>query len=68
MSGSPLVNQNGVYGTRGKLDPGNVPGGRISSTGWVDANGNLWLLGGWGSVEGADVLPGDLGDLWMYLP
>jgi len=68
MSGSPLVNQNGVYGTQGKLDPGNVPGGRVSSTGWVDANGNLWLPGGWGSVEGAGVLPGDLGDLWMYLP
>ncbi len=56
----------GVYGKKGTASASNVPGGRSRAVGWVDANGNLWLLGG----EGLDFgdLPGNLNDLWRYQP
>jgi N-acetylneuraminic acid mutarotase len=66
MSGSNLVNQNGVYGTQGVIAPGNIPGARFESSGWIDANGNLWLFGGYG--EPASGMEGNLSDLWMYTP
>jgi hypothetical protein len=56
---------NPAYGTEGTLAPGNTPGGRFSLNGWVDANGNLWLFGGYGQETGAT---GNLNDLWMYMP
>ncbi len=65
ISGSALVNQNGVYGTQGMLAPGNIPGARFVANRWLDANGNLWLFGGYGVAAGAE---GDLSDLWMYMP
>lgn len=56
----------GVYGKKGTASASNVPGGRSRAVGWVDANGNLWLLGG----EGLDFgdLPCNLNDLWRYQP
>ena len=61
MSGSDQVNQSSVYGTLGAPDPSNVPGGRDSAVGWIDATGNLWLLGG------ADLGSTDaFNDLWEY--
>jgi len=55
-----------VYGTQGKLGPGNIPGARIQMCRWVDANGNLWLFGGFGvPASGSE---GNLNDLWMYMP
>lgn len=65
VGGSNNINQNSTYGTQGTLDPGNTPGGRLSLNGWVDADGNLWLFGGYGQVPGAT---GNLNDLWMYMP
>lgn len=66
MSGPKLINQNGVYGTQGKLGPGSIPGARIQMCRWVDANGNLWLFGGFGvPASGSE---GNLNDLWMYMP
>lgn len=38
--------QLGVYGTLGTPAPGNHPGGRSSTVGWTDSQGNLWLFGG----------------------
>lgn len=65
MSGSNLINQNGVYGTQRTAAPGNIPGARLRSAVWIDPSGNLWLFGGFGfSTTGS----GDLGDLWMYTP
>jgi N-acetylneuraminic acid mutarotase len=56
----------GVYGTPGKSDLGNVPGGRFGAVGWTDIDGNLWLFGGETLVEaGADTL---LNDLWEFSP
>jgi hypothetical protein len=66
MSGSNLVNQNGSYGVEGMLAPGNIPGARFALNGWVDANGNLWLFGGYGFPQTGT--EGDLSDLWMYMP
>lgn len=65
MSGSSSVNPTGMYGTQGTPAPGNAPGGRLVSCGWVDPKGNLWLFGGYGF---GPVNEGDLDDLWMYLP
>jgi hypothetical protein len=65
MSGSNLINQNGVYGTQGIIAPGNIPGARTSMSGWIDPNGNLWFFGGFGVAGGGE---GDLSDLWMYMP
>jgi len=66
LSGSKLVNQYGVYGAQGSLAPANIPGARGLTSGWLDANGNLWLFGGYGfATSGSE---GDLSDLWMYMP
>jgi|SRR5580700_6360269 hypothetical protein len=65
VSGAKLGNQNGVYGAGGTPAPGNIPGARLRSAAWTDANGNLWLFGGYGFAGGTR---GDLSDLWMYMP
>jgi len=65
VSGSNNINQNPTYGTEGTLAPGNTPSSRMSLSGWIDANGNLWLLGGYGQEPGAT---GNLNDMWMYMP
>jgi N-acetylneuraminic acid mutarotase len=66
MSGSNLINQSGIYGVQGVPAPRNIPGARSSMGGWIDANGNLWLFGGYGVP--ATGTEGDLSDLWMYTP
>ena len=65
VSGSSSVNQSSTYGTEGTLAPGNIPDGRIAASGWIDAHGNLWLIGGWQLSGG---VTGNLNDLWMYMP
>ena len=47
IAGSDTLNQPGVYGTKGIPSPSNVPGARERSVSWTDANGNLWLFGGY---------------------
>ena len=66
VSGSDIINQNGVYGTMGVPSSGNVPGARINSVTWIDASGNLWLYGGQGRDRNAST--GYLNDLWRYNP
>jgi N-acetylneuraminic acid mutarotase len=56
----------GWYGTRGQPAVGNTPGGRVTSAGWTDKSGNLWLFGGDG-YDGAGT-SGLLNDMWMYNP
>jgi N-acetylneuraminic acid mutarotase len=58
--------QAGVYGTLGTQGPANVPGGRVNSASWTDANGHLWIFGGTG-VDSAGSY-GYLNDLWEYQP
>jgi N-acetylneuraminic acid mutarotase len=46
ISGSKTGGQRGTYGTLGSPADGNVPGGRNSAAGWIDAKDNLWLFSG----------------------
>jgi N-acetylneuraminic acid mutarotase len=65
------VNTASAAGTTGLLSPtpgALLPGSRRGSTAWTDANGNLWLFGGWGlDATGANG-NGFLNDLWSYTP
>jgi Galactose oxidase, central domain/Kelch motif len=65
VPGSSLINQNGVYGTKGTAAAGNTPGGRQTAATWVDAAGNLWLFGGEGE-DATGTANGILNDLWVY--
>jgi hypothetical protein len=56
----------GVYGTKGKFDAANQPGGRYSQTDWTDAKGRLWMMGGMGLGTGS--LTVKLNDLWVFDP
>jgi hypothetical protein len=57
-AGSSTRDQNGNYSAPA------MPGGRAGATGWVDANGILWLFGGYGlDMNGTK---GSLNDLWQY--
>lgn len=63
VSGSNIGDQQGVYGTLGQAAFGNVPGSRQGSVAWTDAQGNLWLFGGYGLAGGSG---GQLNDLWKF--
>jgi hypothetical protein len=63
MGGSNQIDQFGTYGTEGIPSSSNAPGGRFSAVSWTDANGNLWLFGGYGAGAGSG---GTLDDLWEY--
>jgi hypothetical protein len=47
------------YGTLGVAAASNDPGERATALGWADANGNLWLFGGYR-------IGGSAQDLWKY--
>ena len=66
MGGSNLNNEPGTYGTKGTAAPANIPGARLCSVSWIDAEGNVWLFGGTGldSTTGAYTVFGELNDLW----
>jgi hypothetical protein len=42
------------------------PGSRWGASAWTDANGNLWLYGGWGLDSTGTNGNGALNDLWVY--
>jgi N-acetylneuraminic acid mutarotase len=56
----------GSYGTLGVASPNNEPGGRESSSAWIDSSGTLWLFGGFGSDSMGSL--GPLDDLWRFDP
>jgi Galactose oxidase, central domain len=62
VSGSNVVNQQGIYGSLGTGDPSNVPGARYSAVSWTDKTGNFWLFGGLGYDSTGT--SGSLNDLW----
>jgi N-acetylneuraminic acid mutarotase len=70
MNGSELIGvegrDQGVYGELGVPAEANVPGSREFGSSWTDANGNLWLFGGYGT-DSADV-NGTQNDLWELEP
>lgn len=66
MKGGALINEFGIYGTKGISNPANTPGARSGGVAWMDTNGNLWLFGGAGYAQSGSL--GDLNDLWKYDP
>jgi N-acetylneuraminic acid mutarotase len=64
MSGSNVINQNGVYGSEGTPDPANVPGSRYLAVSWTDSSGKFWLFGGQGFPASGSI--GYLNDLWRW--
>jgi N-acetylneuraminic acid mutarotase len=69
VSGSSAAVQNGiagVYGTLGTPAAGNVPPARSLGLSWVDANGNLWLFGGYAFYS--SVSDATLNDFWNFNP
>jgi len=49
VSGSNIVGQPGVYGTKGVADPSNIPGARDSGTTWYNKDSNVvYIFGGEG--------------------
>lgn len=66
MSGSSVGGQWGNYGTRGTAGSTTIAGARIDGVTWTDAQGNLWLFGGYGMDASGNL--GDLNDLWEYQP
>jgi len=47
---------------------GALPGSRWGASAWMDADGNLWLFGGWGLDSTGTNGNGALNDLWVYTP
>jgi hypothetical protein len=66
MSGSSIGGQWGAYGTQGTPSSANVAGARMHAVTWTDAQGNLWLFGGYG-LDARGYF-GDMNDLWEYQP
>ncbi|MDB6154184.1 MAG: Kelch repeat type 2-containing protein, partial [Chthoniobacteraceae bacterium] len=66
INGSNSTNAKGVYGTQGTAAAANMPGSRIGSTAWSDAQGRFWLFGG--SGYNAFNAQGELDDLWRFDP
>ncbi|OQP57640.1 hypothetical protein A3860_08390 [Niastella vici] len=64
VSGDNTINQSGVYGTKGTAAATNKPGARRNQAAWVDASGNFWIFGGYGTDGAGNT--GYLNDLWKY--
>ncbi|MGA2981738.1 MAG: chitobiase/beta-hexosaminidase C-terminal domain-containing protein [Terriglobales bacterium] len=66
LNGSNTGTTPGVWGTLGVPAAGNIPSPRSNGVGWIDANGNFWLFGGYGTDSANNV--GPLNDVWEYIP
>jgi N-acetylneuraminic acid mutarotase len=66
VDGSKFPGSAGVYGTLNTPAATNIPGARSGSVTWLDANGLLWLCGGYGLDSTTD--EGWLNDLFRYDP
>jgi N-acetylneuraminic acid mutarotase len=66
IDGSSAAGYAGNYGALSTPAFSNAPSARQAAAPWVDAAGNLWLLGG--SGFDANDAPGYLNDLWKYRP
>ena len=65
-SPSSFCGQPGVYGTLDTPAAGNVPGGRWSTSSWIDTSGHLWLYGGYGlDANGSSTHPRTYGPGWV---
>lgn len=58
----------GIYGSKGVPAATNTPGSRDYAMNWTDANGNLWLFGGYGYGDALWTCGLSQNDMWMYNP
>jgi hypothetical protein len=61
VSGDDISDQPGIYDKKFEYSELNKPGARFLAVNWIDAAGNLWLMGGSGL---AGTGQGFLNDLW----
>jgi N-acetylneuraminic acid mutarotase len=66
MSGPDTIDGAGVYGSLDVGAPGNIPGARFQSIGWIDGADHLWLFGGYGRDHTTADYFGALNDLFEY--
>lgn len=68
VNGNTTINNFGVYGTKGVTAATNTPGARyhLTRTDWIDAAGNLYLLGGYGYSTPTVAALGYLNDMWKF--
>ena len=66
VSGSFLANISGNYGTQATSSVDYYPGGRYGAIRWIDADGLLWLFGGYAMDSAGG--EGWLNDLWKFNP
>ncbi|MGB8480158.1 MAG: kelch repeat-containing protein [Acidobacteriaceae bacterium] len=72
IAGANVIDKSGVYGTQSTPASDNAPGSRDSAVGWADAQGNLWLFGGWGNDSASHYCYNNvekiclLNDLWKF--
>lgn len=66
VSGSNTANSTGNFGSKGVAAASNVPSARYIAYAWSDANGDMWLFGGYGYDSNGN--QSDLNDLWRYDP
>ena len=64
MAGPDIINQKGKYGSATTFSTTYNPGGRFGAASWTDANGDLWLFGGYG-IDTSNG-QGYLNDLWKF--
>lgn len=66
MGGESYINKEGYYYVIGNSSSKSYPGARSGGVSWYDANGNVWLFGGWG-IDG-QYQSYLLNDLWKFEP
>ena len=64
MGGPNVINQKGIYGTKGVAGAANTPGGRFGVYSWIDLSGNFWMFGG--NAYDSNGTSGYMNDLWKY--
>lgn len=65
IKGDSTIDTYSVYGTKGVAHTNNKPGSASTPMSWTDANGTLWLFGGFGFTNDDF---GFLNTLWKYDP
>jgi N-acetylneuraminic acid mutarotase len=66
VSGSGTADVVGVYGSLGVAAPGNAPGARFQTVGWIDGADHIWVFGGYGRDATTADYFGALNDLFEF--
>jgi N-acetylneuraminic acid mutarotase len=66
QAGPVARNAVAIFGTKGTGAEANNPGARQGAMNWLDDDGDLWMLGGYGYAQSVTNPPRYLNDLWRY--